>query len=139
MRILVIDDDALVGRSVARVLRNHQVVVVPEHGPAVELARSCRALGCPFEVVLCDQNLTGITGTDVIARLKEEHEDAILILMSGDADELRSAECGDGALLKPFRVQDLVGLVSHARLLRCRAVTVPLSVLRPDTATDAPC
>jgi CheY-like chemotaxis protein len=64
-RVLVVDDEALVGRAVRRALAEHDVVV--ETCARRALARL--ASDEPFGVILCDMMMPGMTGMELYAEL----------------------------------------------------------------------
>ncbi len=68
-RILVVDDDALVRRSLRRSLSVHQVELA--NGGEAALARV--DAGTPYDVVLCDMMMPGINGVGFYRRLEETH------------------------------------------------------------------
>ncbi|HSC28382.1 MAG TPA: response regulator, partial [Vicinamibacterales bacterium] len=79
-RILVIDDDAGVRESVRRMLQSAgyavQTAATGEEG--FELARQGG-----FDVVLSDMRMPGLSGIDVLRRLREVRVDASFIVMTG--------------------------------------------------------
>jgi len=64
-RILVIDDDEIIGRVIARALGRHDVVC--ETDPRTALARI--ASGEWFDLVLCDMRMPGLSGMQVHAEI----------------------------------------------------------------------
>lgn len=64
-RILVIDDEEMIVRIVARALGRHEVVC--ETNPRAALARI--AAGEQFDLVLCDMKMPGLSGMDVHAEI----------------------------------------------------------------------
>ena len=79
-RILVIDDDPGVRESMARMLRGAGYTVhAAETGEeGYDLAR-----GGAFDVILSDMRMPGMSGLDVLSRLREVHVDAAFIIMTG--------------------------------------------------------
>src|SRR5258707_5430762 len=79
-RILVIDDDDGVRESMARMLRgagfNVETAATGEEGVAA-------AKGNVFDVVLSDMRMPGISGIEVLQRLRELRVDSALIVMTG--------------------------------------------------------
>jgi two-component system response regulator HydG len=79
-RILVIDDDAGVRESIERMLRGAgytvQQVATGEEGIA-------RTRAEPFDVVLSDMRMPGLSGVDVLTALRAAGSDAAFILMTG--------------------------------------------------------
>jgi two-component system response regulator HydG len=79
-RILVIDDDAGVRESMERMLRTagYTVQTAPTGEEGYELAREGR-----FDVILSDMRMPGISGLDVLQRLRDVRVDAAFIIMTG--------------------------------------------------------
>jgi two-component system response regulator HydG len=79
-RILVIDDDDAVRESLGRMLRSagHTVETAEtgEEGLAVARVKG-------YDVILSDMRMPGISGIDVLQRLREQHVDAAFIVMTG--------------------------------------------------------
>ncbi|GEJ56143.1 ATP-binding response regulator [Anaeromyxobacter diazotrophicus] len=83
-RVLVLDDEALVCRAVARTLRGaHEVVALTE--PAEALARLER--GEPFDVVLCDLMMPGLSGMECYEALRARRPELAgrMIFLTGGA------------------------------------------------------
>jgi CheY-like chemotaxis protein len=82
-RVLVIDDDVRVGRSLRRVLRHHHHVTVVERGSeALELIRA----GQQFDVILCDLMMPEMTGMEVyreLARIAPAVTNDIIFITGG--------------------------------------------------------
>ena len=64
-RVLVIDDEPLVGKAIARTLSEHAVEVAKSATQAIERVRS----GQRYEVILCDLLMPVTTGMDVYAAI----------------------------------------------------------------------
>jgi DNA-binding NtrC family response regulator len=79
-RVLVIDDDAGVLESTARMLRSagYTVQVASTGEEGVELAR-----GDAFDVVLSDMRMPGLSGIEVLRKLRDVKVDASFIVMTG--------------------------------------------------------
>jgi two-component system response regulator HydG len=79
-RILVIDDDHAVRESLARMLRGAGYTVdTAETGEEGVGA----AKGNTFDVILSDMRMPGISGLDVLQRLRDQHVDSAFIVMTG--------------------------------------------------------
>ncbi len=78
-RVLVIDDDASVRETVVRMLRSagHRVESADSGARGVELARHGS-----FDVVLSDLQMPGMTGLEVLGRLREARVDSVFIVMT---------------------------------------------------------
>jgi len=115
-RILVIDDEDMICQLAARILRlgGHDVVTAADPRQGVEFFRRQ-----PFDVVITDVRMPGLTGPDVIKILHSVRTDTRVIVMGGDGSvpafgtEAFARQVGaDSVLLKPFGVQELIAAVS---------------------------
>jgi two-component system response regulator HydG len=79
-RILVIDDDAAVRESIERMLRSagYTVRSVGSGEEGFALARAGA-----FDVVLSDMRMPGLSGIDVLRKLREQRVDSVFIIMTG--------------------------------------------------------
>jgi two-component system response regulator HydG len=79
-RILVIDDDPGVRESMERMLRvaGYTVQSVETGEEGLDLAR-----GGAFDVILSDMRMPGMSGLDVLKRLRDVRVDAAFIIMTG--------------------------------------------------------
>ena len=69
-RVLVVDDDLLVARSIVRSLGATCSVTVAGSGPE---ALATLAASPPFDVVLCDLMMPGMTGMELYAEVERRH------------------------------------------------------------------
>ena len=79
-RILVIDDDTAVRESIERMLRvaGYTVHAAPSGEEGFTLAREGA-----FDVILSDMRMPGISGVDVLRKLREQRVDSVFIIMTG--------------------------------------------------------
>jgi two-component system, NtrC family, response regulator HydG len=79
-RVLVIDDDPGVRESMARMLRSagYTVQAVASGDEGFELARTDG-----FDVILSDMRMPGLSGIDVLRKLRDVRVDASFIVMTG--------------------------------------------------------
>ena len=68
-RILVIDDNVVLARSFARMLRNYETLV--ESDPRVAVARICG--GEAFDIVMCDLRMPMMSGIEVLQAIRDSH------------------------------------------------------------------
>jgi len=128
VKILIIDDEACVARALQRAMKEHDVVVATDPATVSELVASV-ALTDPFELVLCDVRMPGMTGIDVLRALWRHRERPIFVLMSGD-DALIDTETGaDAILLKPFTANDFRVVIARIREVRATARTARIRCL----------
>ena len=78
-RVLVIDDDDSVRDTVVRMLRSagHKVESAGSGALGIEMARQGA-----FDVVLSDLQMPGMTGLEVLGRLREHRVDSVFIIMT---------------------------------------------------------
>ena len=109
-RILVVDDQPEVARSIARMLANHETST--ETDPRRAVARL--ADGERFEIVLVDLNMPRMTGAEVSAALAKAQLDRppIVLMMSGGENVDSLFATGRAVLIKPFDGDELRDLVS---------------------------
>lgn len=126
-RILIVDDQ----RDITRMLRiamealgrGYQVSDVPSAEEALlEIRRA------PVDVVVTDLRLPGITGLELIKRLRSLASQATMIVISAHADEITQAECRrQGALFfpKPLSLDAFLATVQQAVGEKVRAAAQP--------------
>jgi CheY-like chemotaxis protein len=119
-RILLIDDDAAIVSSLARLLA-HQYEVVPLTSPREALRRI--VAGERFDAIVCDLMMPDLGGVDLFERIREadpSQSDA-MIFMTGGAFTAGDREFLDSIpnarLEKPFSAHELRALV-RGRLLQ---------------------
>ena len=108
MRILLVEDDAMLADAVARALRQsaHAVDVAPDGEEADALLK-----GSAYDLVLLDLGLPRLDGLEVLRRLRRRRSTVPVILLTvRDAPEDRVAGLDTGAddyLAKPFNLAEL--------------------------------
>lgn len=82
-RILVIDDDLGIRRTLARMLKGHEVVLAESGERALQILRE----DTQFDVILCDMMMPQITGSDVHLWLNQHNPLLVkrLVFMTGGA------------------------------------------------------
>ena len=114
MRILVVEDEPRLVRSLAKALR--------EEGYAVDTAETgddglYKAESWDYDVIVLDIMLPGLDGWEVLARLRKQKKTPVLMLTARDTapDRVRGLDTGaDDYLIKPF---DLTELLARVRAL----------------------
>lgn len=120
-RILIIDDDPKLCRLIANYLSPLGYTVIAEHTGSAGLNR---ALAEPFDAVLLDVMLPGLSGLEVLRELRKQSSVPVLMLtaLGEEADRIVGLEIGaDDYVPKTFSTREL--------LARLRAV------LRRSTST----
>jgi CheY-like chemotaxis protein len=114
MRLLVIDDEPLLGQAIRRLLLD-QAAVTPCHRPREALDLLLR--GEPFEAILCDLQMPDLTGPELHARLVESRPEladriGFMTAAAATAETAAFAAAQRARLLeKPFSRADLLGLL----------------------------
>ncbi len=128
-RVLVVDDDAVVGRTLARALRDHEVETTTDPREGL---RRCRDTA--FDVVLCDVMMPEMTGPQLLRRLAETEDartpaNSVVFISGGTfAGETREdMETLPNPLLeKPIEVAALRALVQTRALAAGPSVVAEL-------------
>jgi two-component system alkaline phosphatase synthesis response regulator PhoP len=106
--ILVVDDESAIRYSITKTLQRvgYQVESAASGEEALEMMGKQR-----YDVVLTDIRMPGISGVELLARVKEEAPDAIVILLTGYASldtAVESLRLGaHDYLIKPSSSQDI--------------------------------
>ncbi len=116
--VLVVDDDAVLARSLKRVLVNAGYdVTVAENG----IAAMERIQSHPFDVILSDIQMPGMSGVDLLSTVRAYDLDVPVILMTGDPTlETAMEALSLGALkylVKPTSHNDVLKAVERASKL----------------------
>lgn len=115
-RLLVIDDDAAVGRSIQRLLRDRYEIQT-ENNPRTAVYRLL--LGEEFDAVLCDITMPGMSGIEVFKAIAASRRElaARFVFMSGGAREADIAEFFNRSthvlLEKPFTIPALTKVIDE--------------------------
>ena len=114
IRVLVVDDEPLIGESVRKALSGHQITVVHSGAEAIAACDRTR-----YDLVLCDIMMPGVSGIDVYetVRLRQPEQAARFVFMTGGAFTPKAKGFLDRysgeALAKPFTLADLRDLVAR--------------------------
>lgn len=108
MRVLLVEDDPMIGKSVQQGLRQELCTVDwVRDGAAAELAMRTT----DYEILLLDLGLPGKSGLDLLARLRHSGNlIPVLIVTARDAvaDRIKGLDTGaDDYVLKPFDLDEL--------------------------------
>ena len=122
--ILIVDDEAYIRDSVAAALKTAgigNVLCAAEPMEAMEILSST-----DVGLVLLDLNMPGMTGEDLLARIREDQPGASIVVITGNRDIEKAVECmRAGAadyLVKPVERERLVAtarrIIENQELLR---------------------
>jgi DNA-binding response OmpR family regulator len=133
MKILLVEDDPRLSRSLARLLEQdrHNVEVAPDGETGLDIALGENGI----DVVILDIGLPDISGLEVARRIREERRElAILMLTARDTVDDRVTGLDSGAddyVVKPFSYDEL------AARLRALARRTESVVRRPEPRLTA--
>ena len=122
MHLLVVEDDERLRRALRRLLEadRHLVELAADGESAIEIADATDGI----DAVILDIGLPDISGLEVARRLRDEHEElAILMLTARDTvgDRVKGLDAGaDDYLVKPFAYEELA---ARLRALSRRATS----------------
>jgi DNA-binding response OmpR family regulator len=111
-RLLVVEDDETIGRTLASSLGSHGHEVVWERAGFAAIGTASSTV---FDLVLLDLGLPDLDGVEVCRRLRAEQPGAVVVILTARTEEMDvvvGLEAGaDDYLTKPVRLAEL-----HARL-----------------------
>jgi CheY-like chemotaxis protein len=110
LRILAVDDDALVLLNTAAMLEDlgHTVLEATSGSSALEIIQR----GDNIDLVITDQAMPHMTGSDLAAAIKKERPGLPIILATGYAELPPGADEGLPKLAKPFLQQQLADAIA---------------------------
>jgi two-component system cell cycle sensor histidine kinase/response regulator CckA len=111
-RVLVVDDDAGVADLARAILQNHGYAATAMHSPYAAL-QLVRGQTNPFDVVITDVMMPGMSGTQFAEALRNEGSNARILFVSGYAPEVLFDRTSDPPdfLAKPFSAKQLLECV----------------------------
>ncbi len=112
LRILLVDDDALVRMNTAYMLMDlgHSVLEAPSAAHAIKLLES----DTQFDVVLTDYAMPGMTGLDLATKVKLMEPQLPIVLATGYAELPRHTAIGFPRLDKPYTQEQLTEALDAA-------------------------
>ena len=113
-RVLVVDDEVAVGRTIQRLLGDrHDVVVVTSGREGIDLLES----GVDFDVILCDMSMPEVSGIEVFTRASACRPELAgrFVFMTGGSFNARSRDFFEAStnqrIDKPFDLDSLRAVV----------------------------
>jgi two-component system KDP operon response regulator KdpE len=113
-RILLVDDEIAIQRSLGPLLRTHgyEVEMASAGSAALKLATEH-----PPDLIVLDLGLPDLDGTEVCRRIRETSKVPIIVLSArgGEADKVRALDLGaDDFVTKPFGPEELLARIRVA-------------------------
>lgn len=116
IKILLVDDEQCIINALRRALINEEFEIqsTTNSQDALKLISSNK-----FDVVLCDQKMTGLQGTDILDYCKRISPDTIRILMTGYADVNVMADAINKCRIhyyisKPWNNKELIDVINKS-------------------------
>jgi len=103
--VLVVDDDVLIGAATGEMLKDlgHRVIEAASGSKALEILRA----GTPIDVVVSDEAMPGMRGTELAAEIRASWPDLPVILATGYAELPKGSPVQLPILRKPYAQEDL--------------------------------
>jgi CheY-like chemotaxis protein len=108
-RILLVDDDASVLDLTRELLAMAGYDVLPAPGGAAALKHV--ESGEAFDALITDHSMPGMSGEDLIIRIREDRPALPCLLMTGHGDVSEDLSVDVAVLRKPFRASELAAAV----------------------------
>ena len=111
LTILTVDDDPLVALNTSSLLEElgHTVYSASSGIRALEILRRERSI----DLVITDQAMPGMTGSELVSRIRAEKPELPVILATGFAELSPGEGQGIPRLAKPFRQRDLADAIAR--------------------------
>jgi CheY-like chemotaxis protein len=122
-RVLVVDDEPMLGRAISRGLREHEVIVVTSGAEALALFER----GNRFDAILCDLMMPTMPGFELYeqVRMLAPEQAGRMVFMTGGATTTRAREFvesrRESVLQKPLSMDTLRETVAQLLAMRRRA------------------
>jgi formate/nitrite transporter len=120
-RILVIDDEEIVGESLRKTFKGQEYKIEIAHNGQEGLQK---ARENHFDLMIVDLKMPDISGLDVIKKIKEEQPDTMMVMITGYSTVDSATEAlKTGAfdyIPKPFTPEEISGVVEKALVARQR-------------------
>lgn len=110
-QVLVVDDDPLVSMGTVAMLEDlgYRTIEVSSGRKALTVLDS----GAAVDIVITDQAMPGMTGTELVAKIREQRPDMPIILATGWADLPENAMPDLFRLSKPYRQEELARAINR--------------------------
>jgi CheY-like chemotaxis protein len=107
--ILLVDDDALISMATCEMLKDlgHQVIEASSGSKALEILRA----GTPVDVVVSDEAMPGMRGTQLAVEIRASWPEVPVILATGYAEVPKDSQLKLPLLRKPYAQEDLAAAI----------------------------
>ncbi len=125
-KILVVDDDPVVGRSFDRVLSGKGYAVITASNGQEALDKLARE---DYDAVFTDIKMPGMSGIEVAARVKAARPWLPVVIVTGygsDANEASAKEAGVAAFLRKPLSPEMIEQSAQAAVLENRVSAAPI-------------
>ncbi len=118
-RILVVDDEPMIRSMLERILGgdDRQVTATSTGGEALRAFELARVQGAPFQVVVTDWGMPGMSGPELAHCIKVAEHSTLVVLLTGSADDEAPVPYVDILLRKPGGLSALRSVLAspHSR------------------------
>lgn len=137
MRILIVDDHPLFRAGLKALLYELDPDIETMQAPTLCKVCDLSAKGETFDLILLDLNLPDGNGLDVLQRVKEVFDTALVAIMSATEDpRLIRGMIDAGACGYIPKTTDPLVTVNALRLILANGIYLPLNVLQSDGETE---
>ncbi len=110
-RVLLVDDEASIRKLMREMLRRMTFTDVVEAENGNQALTLLRAGPAPFDLIICDWSMPGISGTEVCKQVRAANPALPFLMLTGrnDSDSRKAAEASgvSAYIAKPFAFQEL--------------------------------
>lgn len=111
--VLIIDDDPMVGEILQEMVRKEGYLVLSVDNGVSALEEIKRQ---HFDLIFLDLMLNDMDGIEIMELIKEKHKDAVIVIVTGFADDpiaLKAMSLGPLLLIrKPFKERDILEVLN---------------------------
>ena len=124
MKILVVDDEAIIRHLLTDVLKDdqHQVVAVENGKQAVEKVKESS-----FDLVFSDVHMPVLNGLETVKVIRSLNKNIVIVMMDSFPDLLSELAQEEGAITcihKPFELKEIREILKNIENLRQKRETV---------------
>jgi len=116
LKVLFVDDDENILKSFKRVLhsycKKYEFTFVLTGGEALSVARTN-----PPDILFTDSKMPGMSGFELIAKMKEWFPKVVTVIVSGEMGSgVKEGEAAGYYLAKPCKVEEIVSILEEQEL-----------------------